>query len=55
MATEAIDANSTKVSWGFESQMNYPMNIMKVFMNMSEMIGKDFSTGLVNLKTILEK
>ncbi len=55
MTTEAIDANSTKVSWGFESQMNYPMNIMKVFMNMSEMIGKDFSTGLVNLKTILEK
>jgi hypothetical protein len=55
MTTEAIDANSTKVSWGFESQMNYPMNIMKVFMNMSEMIGKDFSTGLVNLKAILEK
>jgi hypothetical protein len=55
MTTEAVDANSTKVSWGFESQMNYPMNIMKLFMNMNEMIGKDFSTGLSNLKALMEK
>lgn len=55
MTTEAIDANSTKVTWGFESKMNYPMNTMKLFMNMSEMIGKDFSTGLANLKAVLEK
>lgn len=55
MTTEAIDANSTKVSWGFESKMNYPMNIMKLFMNMNEMVGKDFSIGLANLKTVMEK
>ncbi len=55
MTTEAIDANSTKVTWGFKSQMNYPMNVMKLFMNMSEMVGKDFSTGLTNLKAVLEK
>jgi hypothetical protein len=55
MTTEAVDANSTKVSWGFESNMNYPMNIMKLFMNMSEMVGKDFSIGLQNLKTLMEK
>lgn len=55
MTTEAIDANSTKVSWGFESKMNYPMNIMKLFMNMNEMVGKDFSIGLTNLKTVMEK
>jgi hypothetical protein len=55
MTAEAIDANSTKVSWGFQSKMNYPMNIMKLFMNMNEMIGKDFSTGLANLKNLLEK
>lgn len=55
MTAEAIDANSTKVSWGFQSKMNYPMNIMKLFMNMNEMIGKDFSTGLTNLKNLLEK
>jgi hypothetical protein len=55
MTTDAVDANSTKVTWGFESKMNYPMNVMKLFMNMNEMIGKDFSTGLANLKIVLEK
>lgn len=30
------------------------MNIMLAFMNMDEMIGKDFEQGLNNLKTILE-
>jgi Polyketide cyclase / dehydrase and lipid transport len=55
MSTQAIDSNSTKVTWGFESKMNYPMNVMKLFMNMNEMVGKDFSTGLTNLKAVLEK
>ena len=55
MTTEAVDAGSTRVTWGFESKMNYPMNIMKLFMNMKEMIGKDFLIGLANLKRILEK
>lgn len=55
ITTEAVDANTTRVTWGFESKMNYPMNIMKLFMNMSEMIGKDFSIGLANLKTVMEK
>ena len=55
MTTEAVDNGSTRVTWGFESKMNYPMNIMKLFMNMKEMIGKDFSIGLANLKRILEK
>lgn len=55
MTTEALSDNSTKVSWGFEGQMNYPMNIMKLFMNMEKSIGNDFSTGLSNLKSLLEK
>jgi Polyketide cyclase / dehydrase and lipid transport len=55
MTTEAINDNTTKVGWGFESQMNYPMNIMKLFMNMDKAIGDDFSTGLTNLKAVLEK
>lgn len=55
MTTTEIDAGSTKVTWGFESKMNYPMNLMKLFMNMSEMVGKDFSMGLANLKSVLEK
>ena len=55
MTTEAVDNNSTKKSWGFEGSMNYPMNVMKLFMNMEKSIGNDFSTGLQNLKTVLEK
>ena len=55
MTTEAVDNNSTKVSWGFEGSMNYPMNVMKLFMNMEKSIGNDFSTGLANLKVVMEK
>lgn len=55
MTTEAVDANSTRVTWGFESKMNYPMNVMKLFMNMEKAVGNDFSTGLQNLKALMEK
>ena len=55
MTTETAGNNATKVTWGFESKMNYPMNIMKLFMNMDKSIGNDFSTGLNNLKEVIEK
>lgn len=45
----------TKVSWGFNSKMKYPMNAMCLFFNMKEHVGKDFQTGLDNLKILLEK
>ncbi len=54
LTTEPNDAGGTKVTWRFTSKMNYPMNVMMLFMNMSEMVGRDFSTGLQNLKRILE-
>jgi hypothetical protein len=55
MTTEAVGNNATKVNWGFTSKMNYPMNVMKLFMNMSEMVGKDFTYGLEKLKSVMEK
>ena len=55
MVTESISDNQTRVKWGFKSRMNFPMNLMLIFMSMEEMIGKDFSIGLANLKGILEK
>lgn len=55
MSTAVAGENQTKVSWGMNSAMKYPMNIMLLFMNMEKMIGEDFSTGLNNLKGILEK
>jgi hypothetical protein len=55
MTTEPAGDNSTRVTWGFESKMNYPLNVMKLFMNMEKAIGNDFSTGLSNLKALMEK
>ena len=55
MATTAINDSTTRVTWAFDSKMQYPFNLMKLFMNMEKAIGDDFSTGLSNLKTVLEK
>lgn len=55
MTTEEVSPTQTKVKWGMSGKMVYPFNIMGLFMNMSEMVGKDFQTGLDNLKVVLEK
>lgn len=55
MITEAKSDRQTTVSWGLNSKMAYPMNIMLLFMNMEKLIGKDLETGLHNLKTLMEK
>jgi hypothetical protein len=55
IVTEVITENSTRVRWGFNSFMKYPMNLMLLTMNMEKMLGDDFTTGLRNLKSILEK
>ena len=54
LATTAVSSDQTKVSWGMSSSMKYPMNLMLLFMNMEKLIGNDFSTGLSNLKQLLE-
>jgi hypothetical protein len=55
LITKKIDPNTTKVIWGFKGHMNYPMNLMLVFMDFQSLIGNDFSEGLQNLKVLLEK
>lgn len=55
MITEALGDNQTNVKWGFSGRMDYPMNLMLLFMNFEEMIGNDFETGLNSLKGELEK
>ena len=54
MITEDAGANGTIVKWNFNSKMPYPMNVMLLFMNMDEMLGKDLQQGLDNLKNSLE-
>lgn len=55
MTTESLAENQTRVVWGFSGHMDYPMNLMFLFMDMEKMIGDDLETGLINLKTVLEK
>ncbi len=51
----SLDTKKSKVIWGFDGSMPYPFNLMLLFMNFEEMIGKDFEEGLSNLKAVLEK
>lgn len=48
------EGSVTSATWGFESQMAYPMNIMKLFMNFEKNMDKDFGAGLNKLKSICE-
>ncbi|MCX6210548.1 MAG: SRPBCC family protein [Bacteroidetes bacterium] len=54
MIFEDAGNNQTKVSWGFKSQMAYPMNAICLFINMEEKVGADFQLGLDKLKKKLE-
>lgn len=54
MDFEELDSAKVKVQWGFKGKMDYPMNLMLLFMDMEGMIGKDLQGGLNNLKDILE-
>ena len=55
MAIEKADENQTKVKWGFDGKMEYPMNLILLLMDMDTMLGEQLMKGLTNLKTVLEK
>lgn len=52
MITEELAPAQTKVKWGIKGKSKYPMNIMNLFIN--NILGKDLTTGLTNLKGVLE-
>jgi len=54
MITDSLSENQTRVTWGLESSMNRPMNLMLLFVNMEEAIGNEYDEGLAKLKEILE-
>lgn len=54
ISTADAGNNATKVTWGFDGSMPYPFNIMRLFTNMDDMLGKDLQGGLDNLKRTLE-
>jgi hypothetical protein len=55
MLFEPVDGSSTKVTWNFRGDMNYPFNVMLLVYDMEKTLGKDLQKGLNTLKEILEK
>lgn len=54
MTTQAIGEHQTLVTWGFSGHMEYPKNLMLLFVDFETMIGNDLNQGLMALKSILE-
>ena len=49
------EGDSTNVTWAMHGPSPYISKVIGIFINMDSMIGKDFETGLANLKTVAEK
>jgi uncharacterized protein YndB with AHSA1/START domain len=47
--------DATNVTWAMQGDAPYFAKIIHVFFNMDRMVGKDFETGLANLKAAAEK
>ncbi|MCU1340898.1 MAG: hypothetical protein JWN92_321, partial [Candidatus Acidoferrum typicum] len=47
--------DSTNVTWEMHGPAPFVSKVMQVFISMDKMIGKEFESGLANLKTIAEK
>ena len=52
--TLAPNGDSTHVTWAMHGASPYVAKIIGIFVNMDNMIGKDFDAGLSNLKTVAE-
>ena len=46
---------TTNVTWAMQGPAPFITKVMQVFCNMDSMVGKDFETGLANLKAAAEK
>src|SRR3954465_11350318 len=47
--------DGTHVTWLMHGPARFMTKLIQIFMNLDNMIGKDFEAGLANLKTITEK
>jgi hypothetical protein len=47
--------NATQVTWAMTASQPYFAKIIGIFINMDQMIGKDFADGLVRLKAVAEQ
>jgi uncharacterized protein YndB with AHSA1/START domain len=49
------DGGATKVVWAMRGSSPFVMKVMSLFLNMDRLVGRDFETGLANIKQIVEK
>jgi uncharacterized protein YndB with AHSA1/START domain len=47
-------AEGTKVTWAMDGSNNFMSKAFQLFMDMDQMIGKDFEQGLASMKTVAE-
>ena len=47
--------DATRLTWAMYGPSPFLSKVMQVFVSMDSMVGKDFETGLANLKSIAEK
>jgi carbon monoxide dehydrogenase subunit G len=47
--------DSTNVTWDMHGPAPFMSKVIGIFINMDSMVGKDFETGLANLKTVAEE
>ncbi|SHH54161.1 Polyketide cyclase / dehydrase and lipid transport [Chryseolinea serpens] len=53
--TQSIAEQQTKVTWTYNSGMDWPKNFMLLFMDMDKIVGNDIQESLVNVKNNLER
>jgi len=53
--TVSAAGNVTDVTWAMYGPQPYMMKVMGLLCSMDKMVGKDFETGLANLKQLVEK
>ncbi|WP_137920213.1 SRPBCC family protein [Hydrogenophaga sp. 2FB] len=49
------EGGATRVTWAMDGPSPFIARLIGVFMNMDQMIGRDFEAGLANLKALAEK
>jgi uncharacterized protein YndB with AHSA1/START domain len=47
--------STTEITWAMSGPQPYMFKLMSVFVNMDNMIGKEFAAGLANLKAVAER
>ena len=53
--TLEAEGDSTDVTWAVHGPTPYIVKVMGIFVSMDRMLGKEFETGLTNLKALTEK